>query len=247
MRKPLKGILLDFDNTILDSKGAYEHSLQRLGEFWYERFRKNNFRETFEIYKKKNRERLGSLPYHRNRILVLKAMLRETHEYPDFHLLLEMDRIYFESFVEYIELWKEKNPVGSLLSYIKKFSQFIKLILITNESIRTQLIKARAMFPVGFPIQMVTSEEVGIEKPDPDFFRFVLGEYSLLPEDVIVVGDSLQDDIRGAMNSGILPFRVNSVFGGSGYREEILDGMPYLNFESTLGVFQYLERELPGG
>lgn len=239
--KKIETILLDFDNTILDSKGAYDYSLKILGDFWFSKFQNKKFKEDFEFNKMKNRERLGHLPYHRNRILVLKAMLDEIYGYPDFSLLLEMDKIYFDSFLEYIENWRSQNPVDKLLSYIEKFSKSKKIILITNESLRTQLIKAGKLFPKGFPINMLTSEEVGIEKPNPDYFQYVCKVHSIDPNKSLVVGDSLQDDIRGAVNYGITAFHVKSIFGGTGFREKSLDGKSYFEFESTLGVFHYIE------
>lgn len=49
------------------------------------------------------------------------------------------------------------------------------------------------------------SEDIGIEKPDAAFFRFVwdnIGEYAV--DEVMIVGDSLTSDMQGGNNAGIL-------------------------------------------
>lgn len=47
------------------------------------------------------------------------------------------------------------------------------------------------------------SEKVGAEKPSPLFFDRVFAQIPESREDVIIVGDSLTSDIRGANNAGI--------------------------------------------
>ena len=49
------------------------------------------------------------------------------------------------------------------------------------------------------------SEQVGAEKPSPDFFRAVFNHVGpIAPEEVLIVGDSLTSDIQGGNNAGIL-------------------------------------------
>jgi len=50
---------------------------------------------------------------------------------------------------------------------------------------------------------IVTSEEVGIPKPNPLIFEVLLKKINLTAKDVLMVGDSLQNDILGAKNAGI--------------------------------------------
>ena len=48
-----------------------------------------------------------------------------------------------------------------------------------------------------------TSERLRCYKPDPEFFRRILDENALLPQDVIFVGDNPIDDIIGPKQLGI--------------------------------------------
>jgi HAD superfamily hydrolase (TIGR01662 family) len=48
-----------------------------------------------------------------------------------------------------------------------------------------------------------TSEEFGLRKPHPRIFQRVLDEWGLPPEEVVMVGDTLRDDVLGAHNAGM--------------------------------------------
>jgi putative hydrolase of the HAD superfamily len=49
----------------------------------------------------------------------------------------------------------------------------------------------------------LSSAGVGIRKPDPRIFHMVLNEWGLLPEQAIMVGDTLEADILGAQLAGM--------------------------------------------
>lgn len=50
---------------------------------------------------------------------------------------------------------------------------------------------------------IVLSEEVGCQKPNPRIFEEALCMNGLLAEDVVMIGDSWNSDIQGAINAGI--------------------------------------------
>jgi putative hydrolase of the HAD superfamily len=45
--------------------------------------------------------------------------------------------------------------------------------------------------------------QIGSRKPSPQFFEFILGDLGLDPSQVTMVGDSYEDDVLGANQSGI--------------------------------------------
>ena len=57
---------------------------------------------------------------------------------------------------------------------------------------------------------IVTSEEVGIEKPHRKMFEKALEKLRLKSSQVIMIGDSLEKDISGAENIGITSYLVKS-------------------------------------
>ena len=53
------------------------------------------------------------------------------------------------------------------------------------------------------------SDEMGFEKPDSRFFSKCLHRIHFRPEEVLMVGDSLQADIAGGAKSGLKTFWLN--------------------------------------
>jgi FMN phosphatase YigB (HAD superfamily) len=57
---------------------------------------------------------------------------------------------------------------------------------------------------LGLPADMVaTSDDWGVSKPDPGFFRRMLEEAPGGPDEVLYVGDRLDNDIRPAASLGL--------------------------------------------
>ncbi|WP_299115365.1 YjjG family noncanonical pyrimidine nucleotidase [uncultured Winogradskyella sp.] len=50
---------------------------------------------------------------------------------------------------------------------------------------------------------ITNSEMVGVKKPNPKIFNFALDSASALPEESVMIGDSLEADIEGANNIGM--------------------------------------------
>ena len=51
--------------------------------------------------------------------------------------------------------------------------------------------------------KIVLSDEIGINKPHPEFFRYALKNTNSLREETLMIGDSWEADILGAYNSNI--------------------------------------------
>src|SRR5690606_25197336 len=75
--------------------------------------------------------------------------------------------------------------------------------MITNGYADSQRKRLRACGIEQYFHSLVISDEVGIRKPDPSIFELALDELGQDQGEVLFVGDSLQDDYRGAINAGI--------------------------------------------
>ena len=56
---------------------------------------------------------------------------------------------------------------------------------------------------------LAISEEVGAAKPDPAIFRHALSGLGVAPEQVTMVGDSWENDVLGALGSGMAAVWLN--------------------------------------
>ncbi|MDX9759907.1 MAG: YjjG family noncanonical pyrimidine nucleotidase [Bacteroidota bacterium] len=77
------------------------------------------------------------------------------------------------------------------------------LVLVTN-GLTTVQRRRFAASPITRHFQRILiSEELGVAKPDPAIFYPALEEFSLRPEDVLLVGDSTSSDMPAARNAGM--------------------------------------------
>lgn len=194
-------ILFDADNTLFDFDGA-----QRLAFF-----------ETLEKMGIEQNESLLE-SYHGINLSWWKKLERAEVD----HAGLGVGR--FEEFLEkhgisgpdpavMNEHYRERlGSHGILLpgSYelIEKLTGLCRIYIVTNGMSKTQ----HSRFDDS-PLRRMTedifvSEDIGFEKPDRRFFEYVLEKISeycpFMTEDkVLVVGDSLSSDIKGANNAGL--------------------------------------------
>ena len=78
-----------------------------------------------------------------------------------------------------------------------------QLHLITNGFHKTQHIKLEHSKLTPYFHQIITSEQVGVKKPNPKIFEFSLSKANASIEESIYIGDDLEVDILGCQNYGI--------------------------------------------
>lgn len=96
-----------------------------------------------------------------------------------------------------------------ILNYLanKKY----KLHLITNGFEKTQHSKLKNSGLDKYFTEVITSEGSNSLKPHKEIFDFAFQKSGARPEESIMIGDSLEVDIQGAMNAGIDQVYVNHI------------------------------------
>jgi putative hydrolase of the HAD superfamily len=117
-----------------------------------------------------------------------------------------------------------------LLDYLK---EKYKLHIITNgfEEVQSKKMINSKLFP--YFDQIITSESVGVKKPDARVFNYALGVSKSRKENSIMIGDSLEADIHGALNIGM--HAIHCVFDGNTPKDEKITSVT-----SLLEIKQYL-------
>jgi len=87
------------------------------------------------------------------------------------------------------------------LEYLKK--QGYNLYLLTNGFVEVQISKIRESKLEPFFKKMITSEEVGYQKPNKKIFEYALKTVNAKKNESIMIGDDLHNDIFGAQNFGM--------------------------------------------
>jgi len=75
--------------------------------------------------------------------------------------------------------------------------------VVTNNSVAEQEEKVAHFGLEGLLDFMLVSEGVGVSKPDPQIFSLALERAAAEPEEAVMLGDSWENDVRGARGVGI--------------------------------------------
>ncbi len=102
---------------------------------------------------------------------------------------------------------------------IKRLSERYKLALISNTmSDQPHILLNESEMSRHFDL-IVCSRDLGIRKPNPEIFRYVLDHLGVEPEEAVHVGDSVEADMEGAEKAGVTPIWIRnpSPEGWAGY------------------------------
>lgn len=104
----------------------------------------------------------------------------------------------------YVDLSPTKTALmPGAVEILEYLSPLYSMHIITNgfQEIQSQKMKNSGI--EHFFDQIITSEKVGKRKPEPKIFSFALRKTNCEPANAIMIGDNLEADIDGAINSGL--------------------------------------------
>ncbi len=104
---------------------------------------------------------------------------------------------------------RQKGLVEDADIILNYLSKKYKMSLITNGFEDIQQVKVKSTGLDRYFEKMYTSEAVGAKKPDPKIFEYALTDQSLEPHEVVMIGDNLKTDIKGALGVNITPIFFN--------------------------------------
>jgi putative hydrolase of the HAD superfamily len=85
----------------------------------------------------------------------------------------------------------------------------IALVIVTNNVTREQQLKLDRCGLGPYVSALVTSEDVGVTKPDLRIFTTALDVAGAAPEEAVMLGDSWATDVVGALAAGVRPVWLN--------------------------------------
>ena len=109
----------------------------------------------------------------------------------------------------------------SILLYLK--SQGYKVGLITNGKELKQWEKLVRLGVYPFFDDVVTSEAVGVEKPDAEIFNIAMERLGVTAGTSLMIGNNFDADILGACNAGMQSMLINSKLTGG--QKDLLEEM----------------------
>ena len=202
-----KGVLLDIDNTIYHYETCHKQALNLLIEelskllFLPKETIKNEFLKSRKTVNK----RLYDTASSHSRFLYIQLTLEKILGFSDFHNTLKLEKLYWNIFLEKMEL-----NVDAKKFILKCNEKNIPICCLTDLTAEIQFRKVLKLNLENNIKYMVTSEEVGIEKPNKKMFQSALEKLRLSADQVIMIGDSMSKDILGGESLEIKSFLVKS-------------------------------------
>ena len=111
----------------------------------------------------------------------------------------------------------------------------LRLAVITNGKSALQRKKLEMIGLDGFFDEVIVSEEVGIDKPDPEIFHIMARRLGLPEKELCYVGDSEENDVKGSRAAGYTPVWIRTT--GSWEFPEI--PMPRLRINALYELLDY--------
>lgn len=110
-----------------------------------------------------------------------------------------------------------QNPLPQLTKHIEKFlsdlhNLGLPICLISNTGWFSGKAISLAIACLGLDkyfSKMIFSDEFGSAKPSRDIFLSAIKSFGYLPNEVVHIGDSIKNDIVGAINAGVQPIHYS--------------------------------------
>lgn len=207
----IKGIIFDLDDTLYDYRNANELAERYIKQYIAKQHRLPNevVEGALQAGKNRTKQLLPEGAAQHSRILYFQHALEQMGINP-IGKAWQLECIFWEKFLEKIEPY---SGVQDVLAWL--MSKRIKIAVCTDLTAGIQHQKIMKLGLDKYIDVLVTSEEVGYEKPDRRMFQLTLEKLQLNPKGTVVVGDSWEKDIQGAVNMGIKAIWKNNQGIGS--------------------------------
>ena len=191
-----KWVFFDLDETLFDFN---ESSKMALREVFFE-LGLSDQEETYNEYYAINNEVWKMLQEGTISAIELKSLRwnRFLEKYGLTYKALDLNELYLDSLIEYTTVYP-----GSI-EVLKILCNDFRLVAVTNGLERVQKARLNISKLANFFEHVVISESIGCAKPQKEYFDFAFNLCgNPKKQEVILIGDGLESDIKGACNYGL--------------------------------------------
>jgi len=199
-----KILLFDLDDTLLDFGANEADSLNKL-------FRQNGFDFTEELFQAYNSINKALWAEYENGNISLDQVLYSRFTETMLKLGKVVDGAEWDSMYREL-LGNGCQLMEGALEVCRSLSESHRLFIITNGITETQLKRIRQSGLSEYFEEVFDSQSIGFQKPSKEFFDYVIKHIKdFRLEDALVIGDSLNTDIKGGLLSGIDTCWINKM------------------------------------
>ncbi len=198
-------IFFDLDHTLWDFEKNSDLTFQKIFKEYYIDLSLNSFLEKYkpinkgywELYQE-NKVSKKDLRYFR---------LKDTFDVLEYSI---SDHLITEISIKYIDYLPFFNHLfEGTIQLLEDLKMKYQLHIITNGFEEVQLLKMEKSGLLPYFNQIITSESVGVKKPNPKIFHHALKLANSTIDNSLMIGDNIEADIKGAMNVGLRAIHCN--------------------------------------
>lgn len=199
-----KVVFFDLDNTLYEYLPCHLYALDIcLGEFsFWSKIDLNSLKNEYEKARKQVHQQLNGQAASHSRLLYFKTMLENLNLDKFLDKSYDFHQFYWSAFVEKME-W---IPQAKHLIEELKVSN-TEMAIITDLTTDVQMLKFKKLSLGKYFSKVITSEEVGVEKPNQRIFEYALKMMNCKADEACLIGDNLNTD-GGCKQFGIDFFLV---------------------------------------
>ncbi len=199
-------IFFDLDHTLWDFE---KNSALTFDKIWIENqihidlndFLKVYVPINFEFWKKFREEKITKEELRYQRLRAAFDALNFSISDTEIHNLSE----------QYISnLTTNNHLLPNTIEILEYLKPKYNLHIITNGFQEVQERKIRNSKIEGYFTQVINSEMAGVKKPNPIIFQMALDKAKVIPKRALMIGDSLEADILGALAHGLYALHFNA-------------------------------------
>jgi putative hydrolase of the HAD superfamily len=200
-----KNLILDLDNTLYGYDTPHKIALSAFLEAFSIKFdiSKELTKQSFDKARQNTHFELPDRAASHNRLLYVQKML-EYNGLNSMQYALEFYELYWGTFLSNMVLFE------NVISYLENHqSKGGKVCILTDLTAHIQYRKIEKLGLSDYIDFLVTSEEVGVEKPHPYMFTRAMQKLECSASEALMIGDSWNKDIVGANAMGIQSIWIN--------------------------------------
>lgn len=197
-------VIFDIDNTLYDYDICHNMAIKNIIET-ISLHSNIDYDICLNAYNKSNSSLkhglLNNTATSHSKLLSFKLTLEELKIKMDYDVL---DYIYWNIFIDQI------RPYDNVIEFLNVLKNYkYNLYVLSNYTLKHQIIKLKTLGMYDYFDNIITSEEIGIEKPDNRTFDYCKNKI-MSPSPIIMIGDSFSNDVIGAVNSGMIAYWYNN-------------------------------------
>jgi FMN phosphatase YigB (HAD superfamily) len=197
------GICIDLDDTLYRYAPCHNMAIRACFEHY-------DFNLTFDAFRLNYREARNTVTQAlapqascRSRLFAFQKMAEESAFPVAYELAYTLDKIYWAEFIDTMVL------APSALNFLMRCEQqAVPICMVTDMTAHVQICKIKRLGIAPFITYLVTSDEVGAEKPDFRMFEKAAGKLGIDIKRCLMLGDNLQKDVLGARAAGMSAYKI---------------------------------------